>query len=158
MQVVVGVSDAKVSADPSDVILTYSLGSCIGVTLHDPHAGVGGMLHFQLPTSTADPERAAEKPLMYADSGMKFLITKMESMGANRKRMTVRMAGAAQMLEDAKLFDIGRRNHTAIRKFLWQQGMLIKAEHIGGGMPRTLIMNMQDGSVAVKMNNQIIPL
>jgi chemotaxis protein CheD len=158
VQIVVGVSDAKVSADKGDVILTYSLGSCIGVTLHDPQTGIGGMLHFQLPTSTVDPARAAEKPLMYADTGMKCLIGKMESMGANRKRMTVRMAGAAQMLDDAKIFDIGRRNHTAIRKFLWQQGMLIKAEHIGGSVPRTLIMNMQDGSVAVKLNSQIIPL
>lgn len=158
MQLVVGVSDAKVSAGSQDVLMTYALGSCIGVSLHDAKAGIGGLLHYQLPTSTADAARAAEKPLMYADTGMTWLIEKMESMGASRRRMSVRMAGAAQMLDDAKLFDIGRRNHTAIRKFLWQQGMLISGEHIGGTTPRTMSLHMNDGSVTVKCNSQIIAL
>lgn len=155
---VVGVSDAKVSAASADVLMTYSLGSCIGVALHDASAGVGGMLHYQLPASSADPARAAEKPLMYADTGMTWLITRMEAMGANRRRMSVRLAGAAQMLNDARIFDIGRRNHTAIRKFLWQQGMIISGEHVGGTTPRTMVLNMSDGSTAIRYNSQIIAL
>lgn len=55
MNIVVGVSDMKVSKDPDSVLVTYSLGSCIGVAIWDRMAHVGGMLHFMLPESFLDP-------------------------------------------------------------------------------------------------------
>ena len=62
-RVTVNISDAAVSQDMGDVLVTYSLGSCIGVCLYDPAIHAGGMLHYQLPESKMDPQRAAEKPL-----------------------------------------------------------------------------------------------
>ena len=112
---VVHVSDAKVSNDPANVIVTYALGSCIGVCLHDSVSQIGGMLHYQLPDSGMDPERARQRPFMYADSGMKCLVEKLASMGAQRIRMRVRIAGGAAMDTGPKGFDIGRRNYLAIR-------------------------------------------
>ena len=41
-KVIVGVSDARASRDPSETLVTYSLGSCIGVCLYDETAQVGG--------------------------------------------------------------------------------------------------------------------
>ena len=150
MNVIVSVSDAKISSDPGDVIVTYSLGSCIGVSLHDPVSNIGGMLHFQLPTSTLDPARAKQRPLMFADTGMECLIREMESKGAQKRRLKVKLAGAAQILDDHNLFNIGRRNHAAIRKILWQYGMFVDAEDVGGSCPRTLYLNIADGTVTVK--------
>ncbi len=150
MNVIVSVSDAKTSADPTDVIVTYSLGSCIGVTLHDPVSNVGGMLHFQLPTSTLDPDRARQRPLMFADTGMECLIRELESKGAQKRRLKVKLAGAAQILDDHNLFNIGRRNHAAIRKILWQHGMFVDGEDIGGSSPRNMYLNVGDGAVTVK--------
>ena len=159
VQIVVGVSrSAQASADREDSLVTYALGSCIGVSLYDAKAGVGGLLHYQLPSSSADPQRAAEKPLMFADTGMAWLIAKMEQLGASKRRMRVRMAGAAQMLDDHRIFDIGRRNHAAIRKILWQHGMFIDAEHVGGKTPRTIQLNVGDGTVTLKCNGEIIAL
>ncbi len=158
VQIVVGISDAKVSADRTDELVTYSLGSCIGVTLYDATACVGGMLHYQLPNSVIDPARAAEKPLMYADTGTKALMKSMENRGANKLRMKVRMAGAAQMLNDSSFFDIGRRNHAAIRKVFWQLGMFIDAEHVGGSKPRTMHLNMANGSVTINHDREIVVL
>ena len=154
MNIVVGVSDARTSADPADVIATYSLGSCIGVAVYDPVKKVAGMLHYQLPTATADPARGAEKPLMFADSGMAWLLKEMERHGADRKRLKVKIAGAAEMLADATLFQIGKRNHAAIRKILWQQGIFIDGEDIGGKTPRNLYLTVADGSVVVKAQGQ----
>ena len=68
---IVHVSDAKVSNDPQDVIVTHSLGSCIAICLYDPVTQLGGMLHYQLPDSKVIHERARQKPFMYADMGMK---------------------------------------------------------------------------------------
>ncbi len=155
MNIVVNISDAKVSRSNEDTLATYSLGSCIGVALHDPVAKVGGMLHFQLPTSSMDAERAREAPLMFADTGMKLLIDAMAAHGAKKDRMKVALAGAAQMLNDAGTFNIGRRNHAAIRKILWEQGMLISGEDVGGKTPRNLYLCVADGAVTVKTSGEV---
>lgn len=68
----IDISDAKVSDDPSDVLVTYSLGSCIGVCLYDPAIHVGGMLHYQLPTAKMDPERAQASPSCSPTPGCSF--------------------------------------------------------------------------------------
>ena len=158
MTIVVNVSDAKLSADLEDVIATYSLGSCIGVSLYDPVKKIGGMLHFQLPTSTIDADRAKQLPTMFADTGMDHLIKGMEKLGAERKRMKVKIAGAAQMLNDAAMFNIGKRNHAAIRKILWQQGMFIDGEDCGGNAPRNLYLKVADGEVIIKTQGQVVKL
>ena len=44
---------------PDEVLVTYSLGSCIGLSLYDPVARVGGLLHAMLPLSSLDPVKAA---------------------------------------------------------------------------------------------------
>src|SRR2546421_135298 len=108
--IVVNISDAQVTADPRAVIATYSLGSCIAVALYDPQAKVGGMLHYQLPTSSLDPARAGMKPAMFADTGMKSLLAALKACGAHPKRLKVKLAGGAQMLDDNGVFNIGRRN------------------------------------------------
>ncbi len=158
MTVTVSISDAKVSADPSAVLATYSLGSCIGLTLYDPAVKVGGMLHYQLPTSTLDAQRAAQNPLMFADTGFAHLLGEVARHGGDKRRLKVHIAGAAQMLGDAKLFDIGRRNHAAIRKLLWQHGLFIEKEHVGGSAPRTMYLAVADGTVTLKMGQETFAL
>ena len=48
----VGMADYKVGAAPSTLI-SYGLGSCIGLSLYDPQAKVGGLLHYMLPGQQA---------------------------------------------------------------------------------------------------------
>jgi chemotaxis protein CheD len=152
VQLIVGVSDAKFSQQPSEQIVTYSLGSCIGVTAYDPVAKCGGMLHYQLPTSTMDADRARQNPCMFADTGMTHLLNELASRGAMKKRLKITLAGGAQILDDAGVFSIGRRNHTAIRKILWQHGIMAAAEDVGGTSPRTMYLNMSDGQASIKTN------
>ncbi|HZZ43264.1 MAG TPA: chemotaxis protein CheD [Tepidisphaeraceae bacterium] len=158
MNIVVNISDAKVADTAGAVLATYSLGSCIGVALYDPVAKVGGMLHFQLPTSTLDADRARQLPMMFADTGMKHLMDQMAARGAQKARIKTWMAGAAQMLNDSGIFNIGRRNHAAIRKILWQYGLLISGEDIGGSTPRNLYLSIDDGTVTVKIGNTVTKL
>jgi len=151
-RVIVNISDAKVSNDAQDILTTYSLGSCIGVCLYDPAVQVGGMLHYQLPDSKMDADRARRNPFMFADTGFQFLITKLVAMGAKPKRMQVKIAGGAAMQTGPKGFDIGKRNYLAIRKIMWKKGMLIDAEDIGGFSARNLYMCISDGTVIVRSN------
>jgi chemotaxis protein CheD len=151
-RIVIDISDAKVSDDTLDVLVTYSLGSCIGVCLYDPAIHVGGMLHYQLPTAKMDAERARSKPFMFADTGMKLLLDRLLTMGANKKRLHVRLAGGATMATGPQGFDIGKRNYLAIRKILWSEALFIDAEDVGGGVARSLYLDMADGTVTVRSN------
>ena len=150
MNITVNISDAKVSGSPDAVLVTHSLGSCIGITLYDPAVRAGGMLHFQLPTSTLDADRARQNPLMFADTGMAWLLDQLVGLGARKPRLRVALAGGAQMLDDGGVFSVGRRNHAAIRKLLWQHGLMIAGEDVGGSSPRNLYLNIADGTVTVR--------
>lgn len=152
-RLIVGVSDAKISSNPCDVIATYSLGSCIAVCMYDAATHIGGMLHYQLPDSKQDPNRAKTKPLMFADSGMKILVDKMVGMGAKKKRMNIKIAGGASMDTGPDGFDIGKRNHLAIRKLMWKNGMFIDAEDVGGSSPRNMYMNIASGAITIRSNS-----
>ena len=157
-RVIIDISDAKVSNSPEDILVTYSLGSCIGVCLYDPAARVGGMLHYQLPTSTMDRARAESKPYMFADTGMKLLVDQLTAMGAGKKRLQAKLAGGATMATGPQGFDIGKRNYLAIRKIFWSYGMIIDAEDIGGSSARNLYLDMVDGAVTVRCNGLEKPL
>ncbi len=151
-RIIVNVSDARVSDNSSDVLATYSLGSCIAVCLYDPAINIGGMLHYQLPDSKMDPERARNMPCMFADTGLKMLVEKLATMGAKKKRMQVIIAGGASMDTGPKGFDIGKRNHLAFRKIMWKNGMFVDSEDVGGVSPRNMYMNIADGAVTVRSN------
>src|SRR5512145_2246454 len=114
-RIIVNVSDGRVSNDPTDIMATYSLGSCIGICLYDPVVHVGGMLHYQLPSSMMDMKRAEENPMMFADTGMNILMRELMALGANKKRMQIKIAGGAAMDNGPKGFDIGKRNYLAIK-------------------------------------------
>src|SRR4051812_16266391 len=120
--ITIDVSDARTSIDPGQVLATGALGSCIGVCLYDPQARVAGLLHYELPSASLDPAKAREKPFMFADTGMTLLLAEMESLGAQKKRIKVKLAGGADTAGAATMPQIGKRNHAAIRKILWQQG------------------------------------
>jgi chemotaxis protein CheD len=155
VNIVVNVADAQYSGDPQDSLVTHALGSCIGVMLYDTLSRVAGMLHFQLPAASGHADRASKNPAMFADTGMVYLLELMQQQGARLNRMNVKIAGGAEMLNDAKSFNIGRRNHAAIRKILWQRGLLISGEDVGGKQPRTVHMDVCDGSVTVKSNGEV---
>lgn len=146
----VSISDARVSADPADTLVTYSLGSCVGVAAYDPVARVGGLLHYQLPTASMDPARASQSPCMFADTGLNMLFELLRRAGAVEKRLRITLAGAAQIIGDGNMFNIGRRNHAAARKILWQRGLLIAKEDVGGTTPRTVYLSIADGTVTIR--------
>jgi chemotaxis protein CheD len=143
-------SDARTSANPDDVLATHSLAACMGVCLYDPQAKIAGMLHYQLPSASIDPMKARQQPFMFADTGMTLLLAEMESLGAQKRRIRVKLAGAAAGADTATT-NAGKRNHAAIRKILWQHGMFIESEEVGGPSPRTVFLSVADGELTVKL-------
>lgn len=158
MQHVVNISDAKVATDPGDSIITYSLGSCIGVTLYDPTKKIAGLLHFQLPNSSTDLAKAQTCPFMFGDTGLIKLLEMMMSAGADKRRLRCKIAGGARMLDTGTTFDIGKRNHLSIRKALWQAGILLDGEDCGGSIPRTMSIQVGTGEVLLKRSGQVVSM
>lgn len=145
--ITVGIADCRVSNDPQSVLITHALGSCIAVAVHDPVANVAGLLHFMLPESAIDPERARQQPYMFADTGVPKLFHAAYAKGAEKKRMTVRLIGGAQVVDPNGAFNIGKRNYLACRKILWIAGVMIHGEAVGGSVSRTVKMEVRTGSL-----------
>lgn len=148
--VVVGISDCKVVRDVDSVLVTYALGSCIAVAIYDGDAKIGGMLHYMLPESSLDPEKARQNPFMFADTGIPLLFERVVAAGGNLQRMLVRLTGGAQVLDSEGIFQIGKRNYLAARKLLWKSGALIGAEAVGGEVSRTTRMELATGRMWVR--------
>ena len=152
MNIVVGVSDMKIHNDPKAILITYSLGSCIWIAIHDSVARVGGILHFMLPESSLDPDKAKTNPFKFCDTGLPTLFKSAYAMGAKKQRMKVVVVGGAQILDQQGFFNIGKRNYMAIRKMLWKNNMMIDYEDVGGMVNRTLKMAIGDGRVWLKIS------
>ncbi len=154
----VDISDMKVSDDPNEILVTYSLGSCIGLALYDTVSGIGGLIHCMLPLAKIDPDKARARPFMFVDTGVSQLLTKLFEMGAQRKNLVAKVAGAGSPLGREETFRIGQRNYTILRKLLWKNSILIDAEDIGGAKARTMYLYMADGLVTVKSEGKEVPL
>jgi len=155
-QHVVGVADSHVSNDPNGRIATYSLGSCIGLAIYDPVAKVGGLLHFMLPESSIDPDKARETPSMFADSGVPHLFKSAYKLGLEKKRTKVVVVGGAQILDESGVFNIGKRNYTALRKIFWKNNVLIDVEEVGGSVSRTLFLEIGTGKIWMKAPGGVV--
>jgi len=148
--VVVGISDLKVSNREADCLVTYALGSCIAVAVYDPTVKVGGLLHYMLPDSTLDAEKAKERPEMFADTGIPLLFKTCYKFGAEKKRMIIKIAGGARIMDDTNYFRIGQKNITALRKIFWKNNVLIDAEDVGENINRTVRLEIATGKFLVK--------
>jgi len=147
---IIGISDIKVSNGMQDVLVTYALGSCIGIVVFDPIAKVGGMLHYMLPDSNLDQNKAKENPAMFADTGIPLLFKTCYKLGAEKKRMLVKVAGGASILDDTNYFRIGQKNIMAMRKIFWKNNVMIDKEDTGANYNRTLRLDMSTGKVFVR--------
>jgi chemotaxis protein CheD len=151
-RIVVGLGELAVSQSPSAVLTAYMLGSCMAVAAYDPKLKLGGLIHAMLPDSSVDPTRAREHPAMFLDIGLPALMQQMSQLGADSTRLRIVAAGAARLIDDQHVFDIGDRNCVALDAFLSSQGLATAARHIGGHANRTLHLHLATGLVSVKVS------
>ena len=158
MDLVIDIADAQVSNDPGVELVTYSLGSCIGVAIWDPETRVAGMIHYMLPDSTLSQDKARSRPAMFADTGIPLLFRSAYQLGAVKKRLVVKVAGGSSLLDDNGTFNIGKRNYASLRKIFWKNGVIINAEHVGGQLSRTLRMNVGTGRTTIRSRGEEVEL
>ena len=150
MKQIVGVADMKVSNDPAETVITYSLGSCIGLVVYDPAVKVGGMLHYMLPESSIDREKAMARPFMFADTGIPMLFKTAYQLGAVKSRIRIYVAGGAEILDQKGFFNIGKRNYMALKKMFFKNNVIIHKQDVGGNTNRTVRLEIGTGDIYVK--------
>ena len=146
----VGMADYKVGRAPSTII-SYGLGSWIGVSIYDPQAKAGGLLHIMLPDSTQ--ARPTDNPAKFADTGLPLMLKDILDLGASRTRLVAKIAGGAQMFAFANATDImrvGARNAEAAKKILKELNIRLLSEDTGGNYGRTVQIDLNDGVYKVK--------
>jgi chemotaxis protein CheD len=148
-QIIVDIAGLQVTDDPGAVLVTFALGSCIAVIVHDPIRHLGGMIHYMLPLSSASPEKAVQKPAMFADTGIPMLFEAIYALGARKQDLTVKVAGGGTLHDDKGIFNIGPRNYTVLRKIFWKNNVLIAKEDVGGAKSRTVRLYLADGRVTI---------
>lgn len=144
---VVGMADMVVSDDISAQLVTYSLGSCVGVSIYDPVAKVGGLLHAMLPDSTLNLVRAAARPYMFVDTGLPAMFHAVYALGGVKSRIVVKLCGGAEFLDTGKIFRIGQRNVEATLAMLGRNGVSIAASETGGSESRTVRLDLANGNL-----------
>ena len=154
MKLIVGISDMKIGTKPDDELVTYSLGSCIGVAIWDPVAKVGALLHYMLPDSSIDKDKAEQKPYMFADTGVPRMFKEIYKYGALKERLKVYIVGGAQVMDDSGMFNIGKRNQMIIRKMFWKNNVAVTKEDVGGAVNRTITLTIGSGKVRLKVSGQ----
>lgn len=150
MKQIVGVADMKVSNNPEVSLITYSLGSCIGLVIYDPVVKVGGILHYMLPESSIDNEKASRKPFMFADTGIPRLFKTAYKFGAKKHRIKIYVAGGAKILDQKSFFNIGKRNYMALKKIFFKNEVMIDKQDVGGDINRTVRIEIATGDIFVK--------
>ena len=154
-QHMIGIAQMKVSQIPTDTLIAPNLGSCLGIAVHDPIRMTGGLIHCLLPLSKSDPQKASFNPCTYVDTGLSALLDELLAKGSDMKKLTIVAVGGANMNDDNNVFEIGKKNITVLKKLLWKNGLLLKAESLGSSCSRTLSLEIGTGRTFVKMNGEL---
>lgn len=144
----IGIADMKMAKDVGTLI-TYALGSCIGICLYDSRVKLGALIHIMLPLNM---EAGRTNTMKYADSGVRETLRQMELKGALRSRITAKIAGGAKMFEvkEGALGNIGQRNIESVHMVLRREGIALLKEDVGGTTARTVSFDVQSGLCSVR--------
>ncbi|MCI7492754.1 MAG: chemotaxis protein CheD [Lachnobacterium sp.] len=146
----VGMADLNIAKSP-DSLTTLGLGSCIGLTLYDPVAKIGGLVHYMLPDSTKLKNNS--NIAKFGDTGIRELYKKMIEKGASPTRMVAKIAGGAKMFEVSGLSsvgNVGERNAEEAKIILKELKVRLVAEDTGLNYGRTVVLNCENGEYLIK--------
>jgi len=146
----VGISEFRVAAAPA-VLVTYGLGSCLGIVLDDRARALGGLAHTLLPTRR--PGLGEQRLSKFVDAAIRLMLEELLALGARSESLTARIAGGANMFETLSGpvgEGIGMRNVRAARIALEALAIPLVAEDVGGSHGRTVEYDLATGRVEVR--------
>lgn len=148
-QLVIGIGDMKYVRNEG-ILITYALGSCVGISLYDPVIRLGALVHIMLPEAQGN---TAGQIYKFADSGLRATIKKMEVFGGRRDRIIAKIAGGARMFDvpsSSSVGNIGARNAESVKKILRAERIRLLKEDTGANYARTMLLDVATGEVKIR--------
>jgi chemotaxis protein CheD len=148
--ILVGLGELKVTHSTSVIFSCLGIGSCIAVCVYDNLYKVAGMAHVVLPHCDG---RAGDNLGKYADTCVPILIDEVIKQGGHRSRLTIKIAGGAQMSLAPgfkNTFKTGERNLEEVKAAIDRQGLSLAAADVGGNKGRTVRLFVDTGRITVK--------
>ena len=147
-KLIVGIADMKM-AQKGERLITYALGSCIGICLYDPQIKLAAMVHIMLPINM---EAGRKNTFKYADTGIRETLNQMVAKGAVTGRITAKIAGGARMFEvsGGTLGSIGQRNSESVHQVLRRENIRLLWEDVGGKVARTMEFDSATGNGIIR--------
>ena len=147
-KLIVGIANMKM-AQKGERLITYALGSCIGICLYDPQIKLAAMVHIMLPINM---EAGRKNTFKYADTGIRETLNQMVAKGAVKGRITAKIAGGARMFEvsGGTLGSIGQRNSESVHQVLRRENIRLLWEDVGGKVARTMEFDSATGNGIIR--------
>ena len=147
----VGMAQFKVATAPARM-MTFALGSCVGIVLYDPVSKIGGLAHVMLPSSERVQNNVNRAK--FVDTAVELMLSRMAKKGAIRNRIEAKIFGGAKMFKSVAaspgVMQIGEENVKATKAELADREIPIMAESTGGEKGRTVFFDVASGKVTVK--------
>ncbi|MDR0986886.1 MAG: chemotaxis protein CheD [Ruminococcus sp.] len=152
-QKIIGIADLAVGKE-DDVLVTYALGSCVGVSLWDAEKKQGGLVHIMLPSSREN-SNPSDNFRKFADTGIQELIQSLGLIGSPKPKLVAKIAGGAKMFAtNNSLFNIGERNVEQVKRYLQLMRIPLKGSDTGLDYGRTVFFHVDTGILEVKATSK----
>jgi chemotaxis protein CheD len=141
--------ELRVAEAPARLTI-HGLGSCVAVFVYDPEHRVGGMAHILLP---APPRDGADHVGRYASTAVAAMVAESIRLGAKPSGLLAKVTGGSRMFGyDAGngRRTVGDKNVEAALRALREAGVEIIATDVGGDHGRTVVADLQDGSLTIR--------
>ncbi len=156
--ITVNIADMKI-AKGQETLVTYALGSCIGICLYDPIKKIGALGHIMLPISHTEEDEKLKRN-RFANTCVPDMVESLVKSGCNRRTIIAKIAGGATMFKmvnsrnssptNSGLNNIGNQNILAVKDALKKFRINIVSEDIGADYARTVFFDTATGKVTIK--------
>lgn len=149
MEKIIGLGGMAFSNRPGDILKTFALGTCVGVTAYSERKKAAGMIHIVLPRPDNGAE-GRERPAYYATTGIPLLIHEMcRQFGCRRTEIMIGLFGGAELASSRDVFRVGQRNIAEIEKILVSLHLSCRLTDTGGCFSRTIELDVHSGEVKI---------
>lgn len=148
LDLIVGVGDHAISKRQGDVIKTYALASCVGLTFYCPRTRVAAMLHVVLPDHQVNSNLS--NPSYFVSTGVPMLFNRLEKeYGCKREDLIIHLYGGADSVRPSDVFRIGKKNLHTVTNILTDMNIKHAFSDVGGTLSRTIEIDVASGAVKV---------
>ncbi len=148
MEIIIGIGECVVSNNEKDILKTFSLGSCVALTMYSLREKVLGMVHIPLPASVINSVNGKKKPGYYVDTAIPYLLDIMiNKHDCKKNELIANIFGGADSPKQKDFFKIGERNVKAVKSLLAQNFIFLQREDTGGAYSRNVEADVATGTI-----------